>query len=102
MKKNIHSDEIESYRKAFNYRLDEIHNMVNKDKELKDAPVCIRDKILNDYGESLEREFMYNLTDDRLRKILTNFANAVYANVYYTWDENTTDKIVEEYLKGNL
>jgi hypothetical protein len=45
---------------------------------------------------------MYNLTDDRLRKILTNFANAVYANVYYTWDENTTDKIVEEYLKGNL
>jgi hypothetical protein len=49
-----------------------------------------------------KKEDQIHLTDDRLRKILTNFANAVYTNIYFTWDEKTTDKVVEEYLKGNL
>jgi hypothetical protein len=73
--KNIHSEEIESYRKAFNYRLDEIHNMVNKDKELKDAPFDIRNKILNDYGKSLKRNFVFNLYDDTIKKSIKKSIN---------------------------
>jgi hypothetical protein len=80
--------------KTFEYPYKYTYSDAKKEKEI---PVDVRDKIINDYDKSLKRDFMYNLTDERLRKILTNFAN-----IYFTWDEKTTDKVVEEYLKGNL
>jgi len=43
------------------------------------------------------------LTDvTQQRELLINFAEKVYRRIYFTWSKKTSEKVVDEYLKGNL
>jgi phosphopantetheine adenylyltransferase len=36
------------------------------------------------------------------RGLLIDFAEKVYRCIYFTWDKETSEKVVDEYIKGNL
>ena len=36
------------------------------------------------------------------RELLIDFAEKVYRSIYFTWDKKTSEKVVDEYIKGNL
>ena len=36
------------------------------------------------------------------RELLIDFAEKVYRRVFFTWDKKTSEKVVDEYIKGNL
>ena len=36
------------------------------------------------------------------RGLLIDFAEKVYRRIYFTWDKKTSEKVVDEYIKGNL
>ena len=35
-------------------------------------------------------------------ELLIDFAEKVYRRIYFTWDKKTSEKVVDEYIKGNL
>ena len=36
------------------------------------------------------------------RELLIDFAEKVYRRIYFTWNKKTSEKVVDEYIKGNL
>jgi hypothetical protein len=66
--------EMESWSRAFKYRLDEIENIVDE-KKVEEIPFDIRNKILNDYGKLLQRNFVYNFNDDTIKKSINAYLN---------------------------
>jgi hypothetical protein len=48
-------------------------------------------------------ELKLTLTDvSQQREMLIDFAEKVYRSIYFTWDRKTSEKVVDEYIKGNL
>ena len=43
---------------------------------------------------------LYNVSNRR--ELLIDFAEKVYRRVFFTWDKKTSEKVVDEYIKGNL
>ena len=42
------------------------------------------------------------VTEEEHRKLLIEFADKIYRGIYFTWDKKTSEKVVDEYLKGKL
>ena len=54
-------------------------------------------------NEFKARKKALTLTDvSHQRELLIDFAEKVYRRVFFTWDKKTSEKVVDEYIKGNL
>jgi hypothetical protein len=49
---------------------------------------------------STEQLNLYGVSNRR--GLLIDFAEKVYRRIYFTWDKKTSEKVVDEYIKGNL
>jgi hypothetical protein len=58
--------------KTFEYPYKYTYSDAKKEKEI---PVDVRDKILNDYGKSLQRDFVFNFDDDTIKKSINAYLN---------------------------
>ena len=64
-------DKIED-SKTFEYPYKYTYSDAKKEKEI---PVDVRDKILNDYGKLLQRDFVFNFDDDTIKKSINAYLN---------------------------
>tara|TARA_R110002153_G_scaffold266154_1_gene429252 strand:+ start:87 stop:350 length:264 start_codon:yes stop_codon:yes gene_type:complete len=78
-------------------------------KNLQDALELISEDdiekdLLHDYIlDALKAVENLNLDDvSNRRELLIDFAEKVYRRVFFTWDKKTSEKVVDEYIKGNL
>ena len=58
--------------KTFEYPYKYTFSDAKKEKEI---PVDVRDKILNDYGKLLQRDFVFNFDDDTIKKSINAYLN---------------------------
>ena len=98
--------------KTFEYPYKYTFSDAKKEKEI---PVDVRDKILNDYGKSLERDLLFNDNDalpdaqkEKATNIFLDQEKQVLMRFGYWKSKNSpnsfviTTDLIEEYLKRNL
>jgi predicted nuclease with TOPRIM domain len=71
IKKPVKPSETED-SKTFEYPYKYTFSDAKKEKEI---PVDVRDKILNDYGKLLQRDFVLNFDDDTIKKSINAYLN---------------------------
>lgn len=69
-------------------------------KEINNILAKIEDKEIS-FGDAANQLLdLYNVSNRR--ELLIDFAEKVYRRVFFTWDKKTSEKVVDEYIKGNL
>ena len=75
----------------------ELIKVLEEKIQLLEEQKVISQKIIDIQKEQL------TLTDvSHQRELLIDFAEKVYRRVFFTWDKKTSEKVVDEYIKGNL
>jgi hypothetical protein len=74
--------EMESWNRAFKYRLDEMENIVDEQKEAMDVSLDVIDKILNDYFKLLQKEVDKNTLNIEEERLISSNAVADLINEY--------------------
>ena len=77
---------------------------IEKGSYIPNAPIY--QAFIDEAKEALDREskvnnIVLNNVSNR-RELLIDFAEKVYRRVFFTWDKKTSEKVVDEYIKGNL
>ena len=76
-------------QETLDYLIDETVKLKVENEDIKLNKQELKEKF-SLYGVSHQRE------------LLIDFAEKVYRRVFFTWDKKTSEKVVDEYIKGNL